>query len=187
MSHPTQGVPRHFQPMMHNEDYAHWDAAGWGSSWGPHGQQRPNAAYIAGFDQSQTPLVLRTLGGANGDGGPSSITPLAGTLTLRAVAVSTSSATATLTLTRAEAPSVRIARPPATRLISVLSSVLVKSYFDRVIAPYIAQEQHEHYEALLRKDFRQARVVGARMYPMIFWIIFRSIVAPVIRLITRGE
>ena len=184
MSESNQGVPRYFQPMLQNQAvFAHY---AWGYSWGPHGQ-RPDAAAVAGFDQSQTPLVLREAAAANAAPGPIEITPGAGATSPHGVAASSATITGTLTLVIHAAPVPRIARPPATRLISVLGSVLVKSFFDRVIAPYIAQEQHEHYEALLRRDFTQANIIGARMYPMIVWIILRSIVAPIILLITRGE
>jgi hypothetical protein len=80
----------------------------------------------------------------------------------------------------------RIEHPPATRYISMLKSVLTHGAYDRIIAPYVAQEQHEYYEALLQNDMRQAKVIRARMYLLLTWLSFRAFVSPVIRLITRA-
>ena len=68
----------------------------------------------------------------------------------------------------------RIEHPPATRYISMLKSVLTHGAYDRIIAPYVAQEHHEYYEALLQQDMRQAKVIRARMYSLLTWLSFRA-------------
>jgi hypothetical protein len=90
-----------------------------------------------------------------------------------------------MTITTAT-PIRRIERPLANGLISVLRRVLTRAAFDRIIAPYVAQEQHEYYEALLRKDLEQAKLIRIRMYFLLSRISFRAFVSPVIRLITRA-
>jgi len=63
---------------------------------------------------------------------------------------------------------------------------LTRAAFDRIIAPYVAQEQHEYYEALLQNDLQQAKWIRFRMYLLLTLISFRAFVSPVIRLIMRA-
>ena len=78
----------------------------------------------------------------------------------------------------------RIEHPPATRYISILKSLLTHNAYAKIIAPYVAQEQHEYYEALLHKNPHQAKVIRIRMYLLLTWLSLRAFVSPVIRLIT---
>lgn len=55
-----------------------------------------------------------------------------------------------------------------------------------MIAPYIAQEQHEYYEALVRKDIRHARWIVARIYLLIGYNVLCALVASATRSIRRS-
>jgi hypothetical protein len=85
-----------------------------------------------------------------------------------------------------DAPPIRLARPPAGRLISTLRFILTEQAFERMIAPFVAQEQNAHYEALLRKDFRLARWIAFRMYLMIGYNVFCAATTSVTRLIRKS-
>jgi hypothetical protein len=187
MSGSNGPVPRHFQPMVHNDGYTERGAESWGSTWGPHGQQRPNAAHITGFDHSQTPLALGDAAAENTAPGSVAITPGTGSISLQGVSVSCATVTGTLTVAAEAAPISRIVLPPATRLISLLGSVLAPQAFETIIKPYIAQEQHEYFEALVQKDFTEARVIDVRLWVRAIWLSIHILVAPIIRLIRRGE
>jgi hypothetical protein len=79
----------------------------------------------------------------------------------------------------------RIARPPAGRFIACLSRVLTRPAFERMIAPFIAQEQHEYYEALLHEEFWYARWIVVRMYLMIGYNVIAAAAASAINLVRR--
>jgi hypothetical protein len=81
---------------------------------------------------------------------------------------------------------VRIARPPAGRLISVLGRVLTRHAFDTMIAPYIAQEQHEYYQALCRKEYGQARLITFRMHVLIWYNVLWAVASSIIHLVRRA-
>jgi hypothetical protein len=80
----------------------------------------------------------------------------------------------------------RIARPPAGRLIACLSRFLTRPAFERMIAPFIAQEQHEYYDALIRGEFWYARWIVVRMYLMIGYNVIAAVAASVINLVRRA-
>ena len=146
----------------------------------PLGQQRPITAHISAHGQEDTPLVLQE-SNTELDGRWVVITP--DPEKIRALAKRVS-------MTVFEAKGIQpvnapqpIEHPPATRYISILRSALTDGAYSRIIAPYVAQEQHEYYEALLQKDTRQAKVIKTRMYLLLTWLSFRALVSPVIRLI----
>lgn len=80
---------------------------------------------------------------------------------------------------------IKLARPPATGLVSLLKFVLTAAAYNRMVAAYVSQEQHAYYEALQRHDSRQARWIQIRMYVLLVGITCRAFISPVIRLITR--
>ena len=146
----------------------------------------------AAHNQWDTPLVMRHASTFTVAGPQEHPESNGSILQLRAVGVSRTFASATLTLSKqsdivqeAEASPVRIARPPAGRLIAALRCVLTAHAFDSMVAPYIAQEQHEYYEALLQKDDRQARIIAARMHLMIWYNVLCAIATSITRLIRR--
>lgn len=83
-------------------------------------------------------------------------------------------------------PAPRIARDPAARLSNGLRRILTRSAFEGMIAPFIAQEQHEYYEALLRGEFRQAKWIVVRMYWMIGYNLVAAVAASLVRLLSRS-
>lgn len=195
MSNPEQRG-RSFEPMIHNDD-SHPEF-GNGQVW--NFGQRPMAAHISPYNQEDTPLVLRTSesrvegSGFVSQGAAASIesaaksttiTPGTAEIGLKGSSGGKVTVTATLTVTSI-APVQQLERPPASGLISALKRILTCVAFDRIIAPYVAQEQHEYYEALVRKDLQQAKWIRVRMYLLLTWLSFRAFVSPVIRLITRA-
>jgi hypothetical protein len=209
MSDPKSSTsPRPFDPMMHAYDYAGYGGQGWSAQaiaqgWSTQGTTRAwsaQSAYeweatwgrnssqtmaprIPPFDQTATPMPLRQYTLAVMPATESVVAePRTFTVTLQSTISVKAALTAEVTRT---AP--RIARAPAARLVSVLSFVLTRSAYERIIVPYIAQEQHEHYEALLRKEFRRASFIVARMYLLTILICMRALVAPLAKLFTRSD
>jgi hypothetical protein len=95
-------------------------------------------------------------------------------VTMQTSATAHSIVTAALTVeghapTVTEAPPVRLVRPPAGRLISKLERLMPAAAFNAMVAPYFAQEQHEYYEALKRKDYHQARRIEIRMHLTVWY------------------
>jgi hypothetical protein len=82
---------------------------------------------------------------------------------------------------------VRLARPPAGKLISLLNRILTPNAFRGMIAPYIAQEQHEYYEALVRREHRQAKWVVVRMYLLISYNVVCALVSMIPGLLKRAR
>jgi hypothetical protein len=80
-------------------------------------------------------------------------------------------------------PPIHIARAPAGRFISFLERLLTRPAFESVIAPFIAQEQHEYYEALLRNEPWYARWIVVRIYLSIGYNVIAAAAASVISLV----
>jgi hypothetical protein len=77
----------------------------------------------------------------------------------------------------------RLARAPAGRLISALQRILTPTAFKGMIAPYIAQEQHEYYDALCRKEYRQARWIAVRMHLLVWYNVLSAVASSITRLV----
>jgi hypothetical protein len=181
-------APRPFKPMTHNS--AWWSGDDNDDVWSPFGQQRPMTAHLTVHNQGEDLCAA----GARLEGH--------GFVTRSAAAMENAAKSITITVTAGkiefkgsdqkmsttDAPIVapRIERPPASRFISVLGRFLTRAAFDRIIAPYVSQEQHEYYEALLRKDLPQAKLIRRRMYCLLVWLTVQAFVSPVIRLFTRA-
>jgi hypothetical protein len=84
-------------------------------------------------------------------------------------------------------PPFRLARPPAATMISVLNRILTATAFQSMIAPYIAQEQHEYYEVLLRKNYRAARWIEIRMHLLIGYNVACALASMVTGLLKRAR
>jgi hypothetical protein len=110
------------------------------------------------------------------------ITPGAGEVKLQGQSIRMSLGTVGVVIT----PTPRIARPPAGRLIRVLGRVLTRAAFEGMVGPFIAQEQHEYYEALLRGELGQAKWIVLRMYLLIGYNLFAAVAASLIRLVRRA-
>jgi hypothetical protein len=74
------------------------------------------------------------------------------------------------------------ARPPATRTTTVLRCMLTHATHDRVILPYVAQEQHEYSQALLAGDSRKASIIRVRMYLLLVGLVARTLILPLMRI-----
>jgi len=109
------------------------------------------------------------------------ITPSAGTIEFKSVSTGKVAMRANLRVT-----SVRIARMPATNLVASLRWLLTPKAYSRIVAPLIAQEQHEYYEALLRHDRWLTRWIEARMYLLILWNTLWAFIAPLLAGVFRG-
>jgi hypothetical protein len=73
-------------------------------------------------------------------------------------------------------------RPPAAGVTSALRCVLTCAAYDKVILPYVAQEQHEYIEALTAGDSRQARLIKVRMYLLLVGLVVRALAFPLVRM-----
>jgi hypothetical protein len=82
----------------------------------------------------------------------------------------------------AVAPAARLERLPATRSTTVLRCVLTHAAYDKVILPYVAQEQHEYSQALLAGDSRQASIIRVRMYLLLVALGARTLILPLMRI-----
>lgn len=76
----------------------------------------------------------------------------------------------------------RLARPPAARLVSALKWLLTPKAYSRIVAPLLAQEQHEHFEAISRGDEWLARWIVARLYVLIVCNALRAVVVPIVQI-----
>jgi hypothetical protein len=85
-----------------------------------------------------------------------------------------------------DGPPPRIARAPAARLVHCLDSFLTRPAFERMVAPFVAQEQEAFYEALAQKHRGQAVWIVVRMYLLIGYNVIAAMVASVIRLVRRA-
>jgi len=77
---------------------------------------------------------------------------------------------------------VRLARSPATHLVSGLKWLLTPKAYSRIVEPLVAQEQHEYFEAIRRGDQRLARWIVARMYALIICNAMWALVAPIAKM-----
>jgi len=174
---------------------------GWGSTWGPNSSAQMMAPHVPASNQGDTPLAPReaaarsavvnsVLAGST----MHSMSVTVDTPTSRTIAITLDSAvavkaTATATLTTAETdgPTPRIARAPAGRLTAVLGFIFTGPAYERIIAPYIAQEQHEYYDALLQRSYGRAKYIVWRMRLMAILLSIRPLVAALVRLFTGGR
>lgn len=155
---------RPFEPMMHNEIHLAWDAEvadNWGSGPGPFGQQRGVIAHIATLIPGDSRME-----------GYGFVSPAAAAMIDAIPPVTVVSVTSS-----------RIARPPAMLLIRFLRLVLTKIAYQKIIGPYLAQEQHEYYEALLRREYGQARWIIVRMYVLTVTTVVKALISPIIQLL----
>jgi hypothetical protein len=81
---------------------------------------------------------------------------------------------------------IRIARPPAGRLVGVLKWVLTPRAFEGMIAAYVAQEQSEYFKALCRHEIWYSRFIVVRMYGLIGYNALCALTTSVTRLIRRS-
>jgi hypothetical protein len=81
---------------------------------------------------------------------------------------------------------IRLARAPAAGLERLLRFVLTPGSFQRMVAPAIADAQHEYYEDLLRKNYAHARWVMIRLRVLICWNVICAVVPQVTRLFKSG-
>lgn len=116
---------------------------------------------------------------------PTTIRPPAGSLELKGGGSAKMSSSASLNLSSSPSPA-PIARPPATRMVSGLRFLLTRNAYSRIVAPLVAQEQHEYFEAILRGDERLAWWIGKRMYVLIVWNTFWAFLAPLFAKVFRG-
>jgi hypothetical protein len=134
-------------------------------AWANFEDRWPYAEMIMGFDQRNTPLVLRQAATYtqpqehSGQNGSASIF-------VPAVGI------------QGESRPVRIARAPAGRLESALRFILAREAFQRIVAPCIADAHHEYFEDLLRKDLAHAQWVVVRLYLTIGYNVLWALVAP---------
>ena len=168
-----------FEPMIQIGEYTVWDTPGWKATRRLIRQATPT--HLHPNNPAVVPLLLALSESVR-------ISPPTDEITLRSVSAGGVTISAALvrngaTLTDSKDQGPRIARAPAGRLISVLRFVLTRAAYERIFAPYIAQEQHEHYEALLRKEFRRAGFIVARMYLGTIFIAARTFVAPFVALL----
>ena len=165
------GLPQEFQPMMHNHawDYTDDDPDEW-----PDSHVAPDIALLSKAGQFSVELKVVEQGSAAIDD------------FLRRATIKTIRIHDVPFVRLRDAPSVRIARPPAGRLVSVLRHALTAAAFDGMIAPYVAQEQHEYYEALRRKEFRQARWIVVRMYLLVGYNVLCAVTSSITRLVRRA-
>lgn len=82
---------------------------------------------------------------------------------------------------------VRLARSPATHLISGLKWLLTPKAYSRIVEPLAAQEQHEYFEAIRCGDERLARWIEARMYVLIACNALRALVAPLVKMLKSAS
>lgn len=187
MSDSDERAPpqRPFEPMTHNSAWSGDDDDG---VWSHFGQQRPMTAHLTVHNQGEDlraagarleghGFVTRSAAAMENASKSTTITPQSGKMGFGSVDKKVSTT---------DAPTVapRIEHPPASRFISVLGRFLTCPAFDRIIVPYVSQEQHEYYEALLRKDLPQAKLIRRRMYCLLVWLTVQAFVSPVIRLFT---
>lgn len=90
----------------------------------------------------------------------------------------------TVTIPSPPAPSLVL--PPATRLVSGLKWFLTPNAYSRIVAPLVAQEQHEYFEAIRQGDECLARWIGARMYLLITWGALWACLAPIAKVFRRA-
>lgn len=83
------------------------------------------------------------------------------------------------------AAQLKFAKPPATRFVSALRCLLTENAYARIVAPLVAQEQHEYYEAIRCGNEKRARWVEGRLYLLLIWIVLRAIHETVARLLGR--
>jgi len=193
MSNPDQKASpaKSFNPMTHNSAWWNDDEG----AWSPFEQQRPMVGHITEHQQEDFSLPLQTPSWSS-DGQrilfedeefevkEIRISPETARIQILADAAVFSALKKKMG--HLAEPPQRIEHPPATNYISILKSILTRGSYDRIVAPYIAQEQHEYYEALLKKDMQQAKVIKIRMYLLLTWLSFQAFVSPVICLFTRA-
>jgi hypothetical protein len=80
-----------------------------------------------------------------------------------------------------------IARPPAGRLIAALRRTLTRGAFDKMVAPFIAQEQNEYFEALSRNEKWYARFIVVRMWILITYNVLAAFAASMLALFRRAD
>lgn len=114
------------------------------------------------------------------------ITPGTGRIELNSVSTGKVTFTGNLKITPSDPVPVRIARMPAMRLVSGLKWLLTPQAHSRIVAPLVAQEQHEYFEATQRGDKRLAWWIGKRMYLLILWNTFWAFLAPLLARVFRG-
>jgi hypothetical protein len=114
------------------------------------------------------------------------ITPGTGAIEFRSPETGKVTMRANLEVTSLPPRRVRIAKMPAMRLVSGLKWLLTSKAHSRIVAPLVAQEQHEYYEALVRGDKWLARWIAARMYLLILCNTLWAVVAPLLARVFRG-
>ena len=76
----------------------------------------------------------------------------------------------------------KLAKPPATQLVSALRWLLTEAAYTRIVAPLVAQEQHEYYEAIRCGDTVRTRWIAVRMHVLIAYCVMLALLAPISRL-----
>lgn len=79
--------------------------------------------------------------------------------------------------TPAPDPAPEILLPPGCRIAAIANFILTKGAYQRYVAPQIADMQFEYIEAISRRDERRAKWIRVRGYGLIFWSLFRSVLA----------
>lgn len=121
------------------------------------------------------------------------ITPPTGKIELRGNASAKATSRGNLTVTSSARPvrlgqpvslaqQVRLARPPATRLVSGLKRLLTPTAFSRIVEPLVAQEQHEYFEAIRCADEGFAVWIEARMHVLIVCNALRAVLVPIAKM-----
>lgn len=82
---------------------------------------------------------------------------------------------------------VKLAKPPAARFVSALRWLLPKQSYAEIVAPVVAQEQREIYEAILHDDMPRARWIVVRMYVLICYSVLLALLASITKLFRGAD
>lgn len=73
----------------------------------------------------------------------------------------------------------RLELPPAATFISWLKWLLPHRSYTKIVAPLVADEYYEYYDALKRHDEKLARWIRIRMYILLAWSTVMAFVSPI--------